>query len=143
MNMFKIVKAPPQKKNGKQPERIVDFLNVYVRIVILAYTLHSIKSERKMKIIWFNPPYSENIKTNVGKCALARVLNTFSKTTLHQTLEKYLLNTFSKTTLHQALFTKYSTETHSKSGIVVSKHDTNNKNAQQKINHQIPHWTKH
>ena len=31
---------------------------------------NSQKKKRKRKIIWFNPPYSKNVKTNVGKIFL-------------------------------------------------------------------------
>ena len=34
---------------------------------------------RARNIIWFNPPYSQNVKTNVGKTFLKLVKKNFSK----------------------------------------------------------------
>ena len=37
------------------------------------------KKKRKRKIIWFNPPYSSTVKTNVGKLFLKLVKQHFPK----------------------------------------------------------------
>ena len=37
------------------------------------------KRKRKWNILWFNPPYSENIKTNIGKMFLQLLLKHFPK----------------------------------------------------------------
>ena len=40
---------------------------------------HNEKKKRKRKIIWFNPPYSSTVKTNVGKLFLKLVKQHFPK----------------------------------------------------------------
>ena len=37
------------------------------------------KKQRKCKIIWFNPPYSVNVKTNLGKIFLSLLKKHFPK----------------------------------------------------------------
>ena len=46
--------------------------------------------QRKRKIIWYNPPYSANIKTNIGKTFLNLIKNKhFPKTNkLHKTFNR-------------------------------------------------------
>ena len=40
---------------------------------------------RNRKVTWFNPPFSKNVKTNIGKQFLAVIKETFPKThTLHK-----------------------------------------------------------
>ena len=43
------------------------------------------KSKRKRKIIWFNPPYSMNVKTNTGKIFLQLIKKHFPR---HNNLHK-------------------------------------------------------
>ena len=43
------------------------------------------KSKRKRKIIWFNPPYSMNVKTNIGKIFLQLIKKHFPR---HNNLHK-------------------------------------------------------
>ena len=38
------------------------------------------KKKRKKKIIWYNPPFSLNVKTNVGKLFFKILRNNFPKT---------------------------------------------------------------
>ena len=40
------------------------------------------KKQRKRKIIWFNPPYSVNVKTNIGKIFLSLLKKHFEKKTI-------------------------------------------------------------
>ena len=35
------------------------------------------KKQRKRNIVWFNPPYSKNVKTNIGKLFINLIKNTF------------------------------------------------------------------
>ena len=45
--------------------------------------------QRKRKIIWYNPPYSTNIKTNIGKAFLNLIKKHFPKTNkLHKIFNK-------------------------------------------------------
>ena len=45
--------------------------------------------QRKRKIIWYNPPYSANIKTNIGKTFLNLMKKHFPKTNkLHKIFNK-------------------------------------------------------
>ena len=45
--------------------------------------------QRKCKIIWYNPPYSANIKTNIGKTFLNLIKKHFPKThKLHKIFHK-------------------------------------------------------
>ena len=45
--------------------------------------------QRKREIIWYNPPYSANIKTNIGKNFLNLIKKHFLKTNkLHKILNK-------------------------------------------------------
>jgi len=47
------------------------------------------KKKRKRKIIWFNPPYSKNVQTNVGKIVLKLVKKHFPKNhMLHKLFNK-------------------------------------------------------
>ena len=49
------------------------------------------KRKRKQNIIWFNPPYSKNVKTNVGKTFLELLSKRFSKD--HQMYKIFNKNT--------------------------------------------------
>ena len=50
------------------------------------------KKKRKRKVIWFNPPFSLNVKTNVGKTFLRLVKRHFPKENpLHKILNKNTL----------------------------------------------------
>ena len=40
---------------------------------------HVNRSSRKSKIIWFNPPYSKHVKTNIGKIFLKLISKHFPK----------------------------------------------------------------
>ena len=47
------------------------------------------KKKRKRKIVWFNPPFCESVKTNVGRKYLELVRKHFSKKNpLHKILNK-------------------------------------------------------
>ena len=50
------------------------------------------KKKRKRKVIWFNPPFSLNVKTNVGKIFLRLVKRHFPKENpLHKIFNKNML----------------------------------------------------
>ena len=50
------------------------------------------KCKRKRNIIWFNPPYSKNVKTNIGKTFLQLVSKHFPKThDMHKIFNKNTL----------------------------------------------------
>ena len=50
---------------------------------------HTEKKKRKRKIIWFNPPFSKSVETNVGKIVLKLVKKHFPKThVLHKVFNK-------------------------------------------------------
>ena len=50
------------------------------------------KKKRKRKIIWFNPPYSSTVKTNVGKLFLRLVKQHFPKEQkLHKIFNKNII----------------------------------------------------
>ena len=48
--------------------------------------------DRKQNITWFNPPYSKNVETNVGKCFLSLIDMHFPKSNpLHKIFNRYTL----------------------------------------------------
>ena len=57
----------------------------------IKYYCHTLKKNRSHDIIWFNPPFSQNIKTNNGKIFLKLIKKHFSN---HHHLHKiFNLNT--------------------------------------------------
>ena len=49
--------------------------------------------KRKREIMWFNPPHSKNIKTNVGKIFLNLVANHFPKHQMYRIIHKNTVET--------------------------------------------------
>ena len=50
-------------------------------IATISYTQTEVKSNknRSRNIIWFNPPFSQNVKTNIGKILLKLIKKTVSQ----------------------------------------------------------------
>ena len=52
-----------------------------------------LKRQRKRNIIWFNPPYSKNVKTNIGKIFIKLINKHFSRSSdLHKIFNRNALN---------------------------------------------------